>query len=663
MKLIRVTAVFIGLLLAAAGALAQSLTISPATLPVATVNVSYSQTLTASGGSPPYRWFLGEGGALPPGMDFTGGGMIVGTPTQIGTFTFEVGVADAANGFGSQQYTLQVVVPAPIVLSPPTLPSGQVGVPYSQTISASGGTGSFTFAVTAGALPAGLALDPGTGVLSGTPSTAAASTFTITATDSAQNSGGRDYTITVTRPSGTIQVVSGDRQVVAANAAVPVNLVARVVDGGGNPVAGAEVTWAVVQGAGTISSASTASDAQGVVQAAYITGPSPVDNLVRVTASGSGSSFTFTIRNQQAAVVEPARQLIGPQARLAIVAPTAQLNNIRQRLEQLRLLRGPTVTERLRLSVDGRALPPMSAFALAVLDKDGKPQRGGGASADPADAFDRWGAFVNGDVNVGRQSTVDTQTGFKLRSKGITLGGDYRFAGNHVLGAAVGFMKADADLDRSAGSQDADGYSVSLFGTLVPTENGYVDGILNIGRNRYDGERRSASATLASSTRGNQWGLAINAGYALNRAALALTPFARIEHVDAKVNPFTESGNPAEALAIGEQRLKVTTLALGGQISYAVSTAWGVLSPNGRLEFQHLARARGNDVIAQLAADSVSVPAQIQLLAQDKNFGSLALGVSAVFARGISGFASYERQFARDSYRDTRYLLGLRAEF
>ena len=66
-----------------------------------------------------------------------------------------------------------------------------LGTAYSQTVTATGGTGSYVFSVSAGSLPAGLTLNAATGLISGTPTTAATSNFTITATDGGGATGQR----------------------------------------------------------------------------------------------------------------------------------------------------------------------------------------------------------------------------------------------------------------------------------------------------------------------------------------------------------------------------------------------------------------------------------------------------------------------------------------
>ena len=93
-----------------------------------------------------------------------------------------------------------------ITLNPATLPNGTAGTAYSTTVSATGGTAPYTFALTAGTLPAGLTLNPVTGQISGTPTTAGTSNFTVTATDALGCVGSRAYQIVAGAPGPTVAV-------------------------------------------------------------------------------------------------------------------------------------------------------------------------------------------------------------------------------------------------------------------------------------------------------------------------------------------------------------------------------------------------------------------------------------------------------------------------
>lgn len=83
-----------------------------------------------------------------------------------------------------------------VTISPAELPGGSVEEEYSQTLSAQGGTGPYTYAVTVGSPPADITLGSD-GLLHGTPSAAATSTFTVTATDSTAATGVQAYTLTI----------------------------------------------------------------------------------------------------------------------------------------------------------------------------------------------------------------------------------------------------------------------------------------------------------------------------------------------------------------------------------------------------------------------------------------------------------------------------------
>ena len=85
-----------------------------------------------------------------------------------------------------------------ITLATPPLPEGVQATPYSVSLAATGGTAPYCYVVSAGALPAGLALDPATGQVSGTPTSAGLAAFDVRATDARGCSGTASYTIAVT---------------------------------------------------------------------------------------------------------------------------------------------------------------------------------------------------------------------------------------------------------------------------------------------------------------------------------------------------------------------------------------------------------------------------------------------------------------------------------
>jgi Putative Ig domain len=139
--------------------------VTTTTLPDAALGVAYSQALQVTGGSAPYTWALLTG-TLPTGLSLSAAGVISGTPTVAGTYTFTVKATDAGSNIGNSG-TLSILVPG-MAVTTTSLPAASVGVAYTTTLTETGGTGPFTWSVPAGGLPAGITLAPSTGVLSGT---------------------------------------------------------------------------------------------------------------------------------------------------------------------------------------------------------------------------------------------------------------------------------------------------------------------------------------------------------------------------------------------------------------------------------------------------------------------------------------------------------------
>ena len=182
-----------------------------ALLPSATVGTGYTQTLndllTPGFGTPPITWTQ-SGGTLPAGISITPGSgstsaALSGTPTVPGTYTFSLTARDA-NNRSILVYQLQMIVTV-LGLNPNggALPPAVVGIPYSTSVLASGGTGPYTFTTEYDSdMPPGLSLAPN-GVISGTPTLSGPFVLYLIGTDAANNVYRQRFSINVS-PAGTV---------------------------------------------------------------------------------------------------------------------------------------------------------------------------------------------------------------------------------------------------------------------------------------------------------------------------------------------------------------------------------------------------------------------------------------------------------------------------
>ena len=156
-------------------------------LPAGTTGQAYSHQLQSSGGQQPVSFAL-TAGSLPPGLNLGSSGLISGTPSSAGTYNFTITATDTCTaGIQTAQSSFSInISPAPCpaltIVSPVTLPAGTVTQAFSYQILTSGGQSPVNFTLSSGSLPPGLSLTP-TGLISGTPSAAGTSNFSITATD------------------------------------------------------------------------------------------------------------------------------------------------------------------------------------------------------------------------------------------------------------------------------------------------------------------------------------------------------------------------------------------------------------------------------------------------------------------------------------------------
>jgi outer membrane autotransporter protein len=514
------------------------------------------------------------------------------------------------------------------------------------------------------------------------------------------------FTVNVGGAAATVNKVSGDVQLVAPGATTA-PLVVALADSSGQPAVGVTVSWSVEpQDAGSLISASTTTGSNGRTSNTLTLAPT-ASGAITVTAAAGGVQVAFTVitnfanmpgltPNQRStaqalqntcgalqggtaglealaaactaqgselitAVQQITPDQISSQGNNSVEIQHTQFVNITSRMVQLRA--GATGANFNELALDVRGQPLLTRGLDYLLDD----ASGGGASADEPDPLGRLGVFVNGSGSFGDRDTTTDELGFDFDTAGITAGADYRLTDKLILGGALGYVYTNMDYDSSRGDQDVKGYTLSAYGTWYQSQNTYIDGIVSYGWNNFDIDRRirfgTTDVTAKGSTDGTELAASIGGGYDFNRAAFTFGPFARVNYIRAEIDSYNEDPTGGLEQGFDDQNAKSLTSLLGGQMSYAISSRYGVFSPQLRTEWAHEFKDDSRNITARFLNDPTSGRFEIGTDDPDRDYFNLGAGVSGVFARGRSAFIYYETTLGRDNLTEHSIAAGLRLEF
>jgi hypothetical protein len=222
--------------------------------------VVYAYQLLFTGGHPPRTWSMGTG-SLPPGLSLgVNSGVISGTPTLVGTYSFTVQLTDSTQLTVTSQPLRITVVPGPLrVLTSGDLTRGSIGASYFYTLAGIGGLVPYTWSLASGALPTGLTLNQNSGLITGTPTLYGTFTFTVGLSDSQHP----PFTTT----SATLRIIVDPLPLMITSSGdliggrVNVDYLFQLVATGGRT----PYTWALATGSGPLPPGLTLNSTTGVI--------------------------------------------------------------------------------------------------------------------------------------------------------------------------------------------------------------------------------------------------------------------------------------------------------------------------------------------------------------------------------------------------------------
>jgi len=269
------------------------------------VGLAYSQTLQGSGGAPPYFWSL-ISGFFPTGLGLSVGGVVSGTPSATGSSTVTLQIMDSRGTRSPTKSFGITVVAAVTITTGATLPTATQGVPYTQTLAATGGVTPYTWSLLSQTGSNTWSVSP-SGNVTGTPSVSETDTLDIQVIDALGGISTRVFSLTVQNSLyiTTTSPLSGATQ----GSAYSFTMAAA---GGTSPY-----TWSLTS--------QTGSNSWSLSSAGVVTGtPANVetDSLVIKVADSASATFSGTFTITTSAV--PTSIYAGFNVSVLQVSPTEQ---------------------------------------------------------------------------------------------------------------------------------------------------------------------------------------------------------------------------------------------------------------------------------------------------------------------------------------------------
>ncbi|MEE7566288.1 autotransporter outer membrane beta-barrel domain-containing protein, partial [Xanthomonas sp. Kuri4-3] len=256
------------------------------------------------------------------------------------------------------------------------------------------------------------------------------------------------------------------------------------------------------------------------------------------------------------------------------------------------------------------------------------------------------------------------RAGVDFQTDGLSVGADYRLSTSLAVGAGLGWGRDDSDIGSNGSRSQGSAYTLALYASFHPGRHFFFDTLLGYQLLAYDLRRYvTDDGSLADGRRdGRQWIASVSTGADLQRGAMQVTPYARVDLARATLDGYAETSPAPYALRYGDMDVDTTTGNLGVRLEWRRTVAWGRFVPQLRIEYQHDFQGRGAADLSY--ADLSGGPFyRSGLSVFDHNRLMLGVGGAFVTDGGLSTRLEYRAVTDGDSGRDQTWMLNLEKKY
>ena len=261
-----------------------------------------------------------------------------------------------------------------------------------------------------------------------------------------------------------------------------------------------------------------------------------------------------------------------------------------------------------------------------------------------------------------RQATV-ASNGYNLNSVGGTIGTEYRINNNPFVGAAFDYSNPRARFFNNGGTTEANAYQFGAYGAWT-NAHFFAQGLATVGWQNYRNSRPGVVDVITSNPDGMSFVAAGKVGYLFDVGKSQVGPIGGLTYARARVNGYTENGDPVLALNVGQQTAEALIGSVGAQFRFPFLVSGRMISPYVNLTMDD--DFIGNGRIIQFGATSAPLIVNNWMVPNSTSqhvYGRVAAGVVAPVSNNVALTTNVSQTFARQGGNDFYDNGGLKISF